>query len=244
MLLAHRGATVARACKRPQSMSLARAAFPSIALALGLFASQSADAKPNIDRKGGQWGVMLGGSACIPGKAKCNRADVLDGGITIDGKTRPSFGLGAELGYRFNKWVFVGAHYNFGLFDTAYEVDGASGYKRGYQNSVYGIVKPIAAVWRFDFGLGTGPGFSRQAFTRDNGDKDYSQGFSWVVSPSIDVFVTKRIFVGIKTDLLFNIHGKTCHQVGDDTSCSKTGDTDLAPVHQAIFGLHIGGTFL
>jgi hypothetical protein len=225
-------------------MSCARVLFPSLVLSAGLLAASSAQAKPNIDRQGGQWGVTLGGSACIPGKAKCTRDGVDDGGITVDGKTRPSFGMGAELGYRFNKWVFAGAQYNFGLFDTSYEVGGASGYKRGYQNSIYGIVKPIAAVWRFDFGLGMGPGFSRQAFTRQNGDKDYSQGFSWVFAPSIDIFVSNRIFIGVKADILLNAHRKTCNQVGSQTTCVKTRDRDLAPVHQAIFGLHIGGTFL
>lgn len=225
-------------------MSLARVLPPSIALAAGLFAADSAEAKPNIDRKGGQWGVLLGGSACIPGKAKCNRADITDGGITVDGKTKPSFGLGAELGYRFNKWVFVGAQYNYGLFNTDYEVTGASSYKHAWQHSIYGIVRPTVPVWRFDFGLGTGPGFSRQAFKRSNGDKDYSQGFSWVVSPTIDVFITKRIFIGARVDFLFNVHGKTCSQVGDETTCHSTNDIDLAPVHQTIFGLHLGGTFL
>lgn len=222
-----------------------RVVLPGLALAAGLSASGSAEAKPNVIRKGGQWGVTLGGSACIPGKAKCNRDSVMDGGVTIDGKTRPSFGLGAELGYRFNPYVFLGAHYNFGLFDTNYEISDTSSYKRAYQNSIYGVVRPILPVWRFDFGLGMGPGFSRQAFVFDNGDKDYSQGFSWVFSPTIDIFVSKRIFLGVKADILLNAHAKTCHQVGSETTCIKERrDRDLAPVHQAIFGLHIGGTFL
>lgn len=228
--------------------SIARFALPAVALAGGLALTQTAEAKPNITRKGGQWGITLGGSACVPGRAKCARADVTDGGITVDGKTRPSFGLGAELGYRFKPWIFAGAHYNLGFFDTDYEFSSGTldtTYKRAYQNSIYGIVKPILPVWRFDFGLGMGPGFSRQAFRMANGDKDYSQGFSWVFSPSIDIFVSRRIFIGVKLDLLLNAHGKTCHQRDNQTTCVKEkANTDLAPVHQAIFGLHIGGTFL
>lgn len=241
--LASRFVAMSRAysSSRPE---LLRVALPGLALAAGLLATASAEAKPNIDRQGGQWGITLGGSACIPGKAKCNRNDIEDGGITVDGKTRPSFGMGAELGYRFNKWVFAGAQYNLGFFDTNYEVTGGTGYKRGYQHSIYGIVKPILPVWRFDFGLGMGPGFSRQAFQRDGKEKDYSQGFSWVFSPSIDIFVSKRIFIGVKADILLNAHRKTCHQTGNDTSCTKGRANDLAPVHQTIFGLHLGGTFL
>lgn len=215
---------------------------------LGAWAvSTDAQARPNIDRKGGQWGVMLGGSACIPGKADCSRDSVSEGGITVDGDTRPSFGMNAELGYRFNKWIFAGASYNLGLFDVDHEfmegsLDGT--YKRAYQNSIYGVVRPTLPVWRFDFGLGMGPGFSRQVFVRNDGDRDYSQGFSWVFSPSIDIFVSRRIFIGAKVDLLLNAHTKSCRERGNMTTCEKTADTDLAPVHQTIFGLHIGGTFL
>jgi hypothetical protein len=225
--------------------AIARFALPTLALAAGLAATQTAEARPNITRKGGQWGVTLGGAMCVPGQAKCARDQVQDGGVTIDGKTRPSFGMGAELGYRFKPWIFAGAAYNLGFFDTSYEVDGGTGYKRAYQNSVYGIVKPILPVWRLDFGLGMGPGFSRQAFSLSNGDKDYSQGFSWVFAPSIDIYVSRRIFIGAKLDLLLNGHNKVCRERGNDTTCTKNPERrDLAPVHQMIFGLHIGGTFL
>lgn len=224
---------------RWQRLPIAGAAFAG-ALA---FAAE-AEARPNITRKGGQWGVTLGGSACIPGKAKCTRDAVTEGGVTIDGKTRPSFGASAELGYRFNRFVFLGASYNLGFFDTSYEVAGMSSYARAYQNSVYALVRPILPAWRFDFGLGLGPGFSRQTFVLDNGDKDYSQGFSFKLAPSIDIFVSRRIFLGAKVDLLLNGHGKTCRERGDTTTCNDTEHRDLAPVHQMVFGLHVGGTFL
>jgi hypothetical protein len=197
-------------------------------------------------RRGGQWGVLMGGAACIPGRAQCSRDSVMDGGVTIDGRTRPSFGMGAELGYRFNRFVFLGASYNLGFFDTAYEVAGASDYRRGYQNSVYALVRPILPVWRFDFGLGLGPGFSRQTFVLegDTKDRDYSQGFSFKIEPTINVFITRRVFLGAKLDLLLNAHGRTCRQRGNMTTCNDTESRDLAPVHQMIFGLHVGGTFL
>lgn len=216
----------------------------SVVLGGMTLAASSAEAKPRITRKGGQFGITLGGSACIPGKAKCARDAVTDGGVTIDGKTRPSFGLGGELGYRVRRWAYIGASYNLGFFDTSYEVENRSTYKRGYQNSIYGVFRPILPVWRFDFGLGFGPGFSRQVFVTENGDKDYSQGFSWKFEPTIDVFVSRRVFIGAKLDLLLNGHGKTCREEGNTTTCNKVQDRDLAPVHQMIFGLHVGGTFL
>jgi hypothetical protein len=227
-----------------RTRSWIRPSLAAAALLATMGIASEVEAKPNITRKGGQWGVMLGGSACIPGKAKCARDSVTDNGITVDGRTRPSFGLGAELGYRFNKWVFAGAAYNLGFFDTDYEVTGLSTYKRGYQNSVFGVVRPTLPVWRFDFGLGLGPGFSRQAFVLDNGDKDYSQGFAFKIAPAIDIFVSQRIFLGAKLDLILNAHTKTCRQRANTTTCEQTANSDLAPVHQMIFGLHVGGTFL
>jgi hypothetical protein len=218
---------------------LTAAAFVATA---GAFAS-TASAKPNVVRKGGQWGILLGGAACIPGKAECKRESA--GDVTVDGKTRPSFGLGAELGYRINQFVFVGAAYNLGFFDTDYEVTGASNYKRGFQNSVFGVVRPTLPVWRFDFGLGLGPGFSRQTFVRESGgDRDYSQGFAFKLAPAIDIWVAQRVFIGAKMDLILNAHRKTCIQTGNQTACEDTSNNDLAPVHQMIFGLHVGGTFL
>ncbi len=226
--------------RRPHSsLSLGLAAAALLATA-GISTDAEARRRPNIQRKGGQWGVMLGGSACIPGKAECTRSEV-----TVDGDTRGSLGAGAELGYRFNRYVFAGAAYNLGFFDTDYTTDSTSTYKRGYQNSVYGVVRPTLPVWRFDFGLGLGAGFSRQTFKWDNGDdKDYSQGFSVLLSPAIDIWVSRRVYIGAKMDLLLNAHGRTCRQRGATTECTDTGRDDIAPVHQMIYGLHVGGTFL
>ena len=230
-----------------KTSSLLRPARLPLAAAVvfgGMTLASTAEARPNIKRKGGQWGVMLGGSVCIPGKAECARDSVTEGGVTIDGRTRPSVGMGGELGYRFNKWAFLGASYNLGFFDASYEVQNRSSYKRAYQNSIYGVFRPTLAAWRFDFGLGLGPGFSRQVFVTQNGDRDYSQGFSFKIEPTIDIFVSQRIFIGAKMDLLLNAHNKTCREEGDTTTCVATANRDVAPVHQMLFGIHVGGTFL
>lgn len=230
--------------RRARTLSLGLAAAALLVTA-GLCADAHAR-RPNVTRKGGQFGIMLGGSACIPSQAECARDQAVGlGGVTVDGKTRPSVGLGAELGYRFNRFVFAGAAYNLGFFDTSYEVTGMADYRRGMQNSVFGVVRPILPLWRFDFGLGLGPGFSRQAYVRTDGTKDYSQGFAFKIEPTIDVFVSRRVFVGAKLDLILNAHGRTCRETETDVHCDKQHyDTDLAPVHQMIFGLHVGGTFL
>lgn len=225
------------------ALRLAKQLSPVLAAgALILTASAAHAAPPNLQRKGGQWGITFGGSACIPGKADCQRDEVLDGGITIDGKSQPSFGMAAEIGYRFNKFVFLGAAYDFGLFNTDYEVGIGEGFKRGYQNSVFAVVRPSLPLWRFDFGLGLGPGFSRQTYRYENRDKDYTQGFAWLFSPSIDFFVARTVFIGAKADIILNAHNRTCQRRGDTTTCID-GDNTLGRVHQTIFGLHVGGVF-
>ena len=52
MLLAERSAAVVRAFPRVPMMSVARVVVPGLVLAAGLFASTSAEAKPDIDRQG------------------------------------------------------------------------------------------------------------------------------------------------------------------------------------------------
>ena len=210
------------------------------AAATVLGAPSVATAKPNIERKGGQWEVLLGAAACMPGKAPCRQDNDV-----AEGRTRLSFGMGANLGYRW-RYVFLGAGYNLGLLRPDYEVLNASDYSIGYQNSVFGVIRPILPLWRFDIGLDIAPGFSWQTFriAQGDGDKDFSRGFAFKFGPVVDIFITRRIFLGAKLDLILNAHRETCLKRGDTTTCSRTSDEDLAGTHQLIFGLHLGGTFL
>ncbi len=203
----------------------------------------AADGGPNVRRKGGQWGILVGGSACLPGRAPCDRASSANG-VTIDGTTRPSLATGAELGYRLNDYVFVGAAYRFGLFDMAFVNPDGLLYETGYQHSVYGVVRPSIPLWRFDLGLTLGPGYSRQVYRLPGDDRDYSAGFSAMMGPSLDLFIAERVFVGARLDLLLNAQGKVCQQRADQTTCAQALATDPGPVHQMVFGLNIGGTFL
>jgi hypothetical protein len=148
------------------------------------------------------------------------------------------------MGYRLHRFVFVGAAYRFGMFDTAYIPHSGVPYDLGYQHSVYGMVRPILPVWRFDLGLTLGPGFSRQVFRSADGSKDYSQGFSFALGPTVDVFISSRVFIGVRGELLLNAHRKYCRGGGQDSACGPSGPEDLGPVHQMVFGLHVGGTFL
>ncbi len=216
-----------------------RSIVPLALILGGLAIPATAAAKPDIDREGGQWGVLVGTSMCIPGKAKCRAPDSDD----VTGRTKASFGLGAELGYRW-KYVFLGAAYNLGLMRPDYNGSSPPGYRGAYQNSVFGVVRPILPLWRLDIGLDLAPGFGRQTFRREGGDKDFSQGFTFKLGPVVDIFLSKRIFLGAKMDMIFNAHGQSCVTSGSTRICEKTRSTDRAGVHQMIVGLHLGGTFL
>ncbi len=195
-------------------------------------------AKPDINRRGGQWGVLLGASLCVPGRADCHRESL--------GDTRPSFGMGVDLGYRMNRFLFFGAGYNYGMFNPTREIETSDDYSVGYQNSVFGLIRPILPLWRFDIGVDLGPGFSRQAFRVREGavDKVYSQGFAFKIAPLVDIFVTRRFYIGAKVDIILNAHRRACVVTGDVTNCKDAGSRDVAPVHQLILGVHLGTTFL
>ena len=189
-------------------------------------------------REGGQIEFFAGATACIPGEADCGVE-----GAGIDGYTLPSFGMGVNLGWRANRWVMLGGAYRFGMFHPNYDIVAGADYNVAFQNSVYAVVRPILPIGRVDIGVDLGPGWSRQSFLRDGDRSDYSQGFSFIVGPTIDVFVTDRFFIGAKVDFLLNAHNEVCQSAGDRTVCTNAGSRDVAPVHQVIYGIHLGGTF-
>ena len=43
---------------------------------------------------------------------------------------------------------------------------------------------------------------------------------------------------------LLNTQGDVCQQRGGQTLCAPARATDVGPVHQMVFGLNVGGTFL
>lgn len=214
--------------------------LPAIALGLGTTTlADTAHARPNVVRSGGQVDGLIGGSNCIPGRAQC-RSD----NPTLNGATRGSVGGGVSIGWRARRWLAFGAMYRGGHLRPRYEITGLdANYRQGAQHSIMAYVRPILPIWRFDLGLNLAPGYSRQIFYLSDDARDYTQGFVFMVGPSIDIFVTRRLFLGFEADFLFNAHGDVCEKRGSTRTCVETEDRHLAPVHQAIYGFHIGATF-
>ncbi len=140
--------------------------------------------------------------------------------------------------------MFVGATYRFGMFDMSFVGPDGAPYEYGYQHSIYGVVRPSIPLWRFDLGLSLGAGYSKQVFRLPGDDRDYAAGFSALLGPSLDLFISERVFMGARLDVLLNTQGDVCRQRGGQTACVKAQSTDPGPVHQMVFGLNVGGTFL
>lgn len=206
------------------------------ALAAYLFGTSRAWAEPA--RAGGQWEILAGGTACLDGRTDCD----LDTS-TISGSSSPSFGGGVSLGWRAARWLQLGGVYRFGMLDPDYDVVGDDDYRWAYQHSVFLFARPTLPIWRVDLGVDLGPGFSRQVFRRDWQNHDVSQGFSFLIGPVIDFYLTEAIFLGAKVDLLLNAHDEVCKRRDGTRACASPGDDDVAPVHQVLFGVHVGGNF-
>jgi hypothetical protein len=189
-------------------------------------------------RRGIQLELQLGATACLPANAACGI-----GGAGLGGVTLPSFGMGFNLGWRVNPYFVFGGAYRFGMFHPGSDMADTGGYQFGHQHSFYAVARPIFPVGRVDLGIDLGPGYSIQVFERQGNDREYAQGFSMIIGPTVDVFLTDRFFIGAKIDFLLNAHYRVCTVLDGSTSCAPPGPTDVAPVHQVIYGIHLGGTF-
>ena len=193
------------------------------------------EARPNVHREGVQVEGLIGGSNCMPGLAACEANNAV-----LSGATRGSVGGGVALGWRARPWVLVGAMYRGGMFRPDYEIVGFDSYQGAAQHSVYAVLRPILPVWRFDLGVNLAPGYSRQVFWYGGATRDYTQGFSFAVGPVVDLYVGKHVFLGFEADFLLNAHRRVCAQRSDGTVCVEHETRYRNPVHQAIYGLHIG----
>jgi hypothetical protein len=201
-----------------------------------LFGTSRAWSEPA--RRGGQWEILAGATACVDARASCE----IDRSA-ISGQTLPSFGGGVSLGWRVNRWLQLGGAYRFGMFQPDFDVTAGESFDWAYQHSIFAFVRPTIPIWRVDLGLDLGPGFSRQVFRRSWESYDASQGFSFLIGPAVDIYLTDTFFIGAKVDILLNAHDEVCARGAGTRSCASPGSDDVAPVHQVIYGVHIGGNF-
>lgn len=205
-------------------------------VSLGLFPTSVA-AKPDVAREGLQIEGLIGGSNCLPGRAAC-RSD----NPRLSGVTRGAIGGGAAVGWRAWPFLFVGVMYRGGMFRPDYELVDGRRYGSGVQHSAFVVARASIPIWRFDLGLSVAPGYSHQTFRYEGGARDYTQGFALAVGPVVDIFVARHLFVGFEADFIFNAHRRVCEVRSGSTACTTSRDRYPTPVHQAIYGLHVGFT--
>lgn len=200
-------------------------------------AAPPAPAPPRVGprRQGVQVELLAGATACMPADGACGV-----GGTGLEGVTLPSFGMGLNVGWRPSPYFIVGGAYRFGMFHPGSDV---AGFEFAHQNALYAVVRPIWPVRRVDLGVDLGLGYSNLRFEGGGDNREYSQGFSLIIGPTVDIFLTDRFFIGAKVDFLLNAHYRVCTVSDGSTRCAAAGPGDIAPVHQVIYGLHFGGTF-
>lgn len=219
---------------RPRRVALAAALGLATAIGLPSEAHARKDNKPK--RKGGQAEVLVGASACIPGKGEC-KADGL-------GKTAPSVGMAFDIGWRAHKAFFIGAGYGVGWFNPTWQVAGAREFRSAFGQGIFGILRAYVPIWRIDLGFEVAPGWSRQTFVAAGGGlRTYTQGFALRPGVSLDIWLGKHVFIGAKLDTMFNFHNEQCEKTKSTRDCAIDSDLRQTRVHQLIGGVHVGGNF-
>ena len=200
--------------------------------------------RSRVKRTGIQSTLLLGSSMCISGKSDCSHptSDML---AKAHGHTGASFGFAKELGFRI-PWLFVGAAYNFGLFNPRWDiVNQEKDYRIAYHHSLLAVFRPILPVWRFDFGLTLAPGWSRQVFRREkSSDRDFTQGFVMDTGFMAAFYLTKRAQIGFRIDFLRNSHTQQCQRISGTVDCQPIDRQNVLPVNQMMTGLYLSRTFL
>jgi hypothetical protein len=187
-------------------------------------------------RKGGQAEAMVGASACIPGKGECKAEGF--------GDSAPSVGMAFDIGYRAHPAFFIGAGYGIGWFNPRWEGLTGREFRSAFNQGIFGILRTYIPIWRLDIGFEVAPGWSRQTFVnRSDRARNYSQGFALRPGVSLDIWVSKHVFIGGKLDFVFNFHNENCVKTSDSRDCTIGSDFRQTRVHQLIGGVHVGGTF-
>ncbi len=217
-----------------------RAPLLAAGLAAGLVAlalPTQAHARPGKPkRKGGQAEVMVGASACIPGKGECKDETL--------GESAPSVGMAFDIGWRAHPAFFIGAGYGIGWFNPTWETPTGREFRSAFNQGVFGILRAYVPVWRIDIGFELAPGFTRQTFvSKGISARNYSQGFALRPGLSLDIWLGRHVFIGAKLDLIFNFHNETCLKTSSMRDCSIGDDFRQTRVHQLIGGVHVGGSF-
>lgn len=199
-----------------------------VALAcLVLLHTRDASAELEPKRKGVQVEVAGGLSLCLPGgAARCK---------DVTGATRPHTGGVVTVGWRPRSWLLAGLSYEFALLrPTHTDILGSDGrrlYGLARHHGVFGVVRTGVDVGRIDLGLEVGLGYSQHVAPHVHdelrGQRHGTRGFAARVTPLLAVYLTRRLYLGLRWDVTLNFHrAQACRP-----ACP-------GPVRAATFGHH------
>lgn len=201
-----------------------------------LLLAREAGAELEPKRKGLQVDIAGGLSFCMPGgAARCKR---------VDGVTAPHAGGVVTVGYRFRPWLLAGLSYEFGLLRPSYTdiLGGRPLYGPARHQGIFGVVRTGVDVGRVDLGLELGLGYSQQVATyvHDDfrGQRYGTLGFAARVTPLLAVYVTRRVYLGLRWDVTMNFHRSPACSPG------RCEGPVRAPAfgHHSLLGLMLGVT--
>lgn len=177
-----------------------------VGCSLLLLAREAGAAELEPKRKGFQIDVAGGLSFCLPGgAARCKR---------VDGVTAPQAGGVVTMGYRPRSWLLAGLSYEFGLLrPTHTDILGSNGrplYGLARHQGIFAVVRTGVDVGRVDLGLEVGLGYSQQVapYVHEDfrGQRYGTRGFAARVTPLIAVYLTRRVYLGLRWDVTLNFH--------------------------------------
>jgi hypothetical protein len=167
------------------------------------------------------------------------------------GTTAPSFGGQFTLGYRPVRHIAIGIAYvgstlrlDWNVVDSMAEplnrkFEGLAQIHGGYM-----FARPTYSYHRLDVAVEVGGGFSYTKFpgSADNGFTGmYARGFSLLMAPTVDVFLARKVYMGVKVDFIMNIQSKVCVEDDNGKTCrARNKDDDQLPIHQILPGIHLG----
>lgn len=190
------------------------------------------------DRKGFQLDVAAGASFCLPaGHTPCH---------DIEGATAPLAGGGITAGWRPRSWIFVGAAYDVAaLRPTHNDILGSFGrrlYGPAVQHAVFGVLRTGVDIGRIDLGLEAGLGYSRvsagYAIDELRGQRFGSDGLALRFSPQVAVYLTRRVFIGVRWNITINLH----RRLRCGSGCADHPGEPPAFGHHSLLGLMVGVT--
>ncbi len=227
----------------------------AVAVTFSVLAPGEADAKPrekipvdyasdNFTPMGAILELMPAASLCLPtAAAQCKNPEWGRTGLMAGGQF--------SAGYRPLRHIAIGGSYVGAAVTLDWDVTESASIPMERQFNGFGQIhagylfaRPTIGYQRVDFAFEVGGGFSWAKFpgSGPNGfTQMYSRGFSMLLGPTLDVFLARHFYLGVKANFILNVQTRVCIEDADGKRCRRRNkDDDQLPIHQILPGIHLG----